>query len=284
MNRTVDILRADPKNAAAPIRFATGIRHLLWGLKMTLTKPSLMMISAGVVALNFVVYLGIFYIGFASRHWLSGLITERLPNFMQGSWTEPIFAGLILIAWALISVFIAIAIASILAGPLLDMLSERTEKFLTGDVNPLPFSIGAIIEEIIVTISLMLKSTLLGLAAMIFVGWIPVVGQVIPFLIAAAFVALNFFTPTVARHKLKSKERTQMLLDNKALVLGFGAPASVFPFLLVPLLTPALVVGGTRLYLSLAASNRAQNSATDVQLATLLGNPQAGESAAGVHA
>ena len=46
------------------------------------------------------------------------------------------------------------------------------------------------------------------------------------------------------------------------------------PFLLVPLLTPALVVGGTRMYLSLAVTGRVPSRATDEQIAALVPNNQ----------
>ena len=263
------IKKADPTDSAASTRLLTGARHLLWGLKTSLSHGSLLLLSVAVVAVNLLVYclllgIGIYYSGDLSRY-----LAEKLPDAIESRWLEISLQIVVIGAWAMVSLFLAIGAASALTGPLLDRISERTERILTGDVHPPPFSIQGFVMETAATLAIMLRSLLVGIVATVLLGWIPVVGQAIPFLVAAAFVALNFIQPTAARHRVTTRDRIRMLTQNKALILGFGLPASIFPFLLVPILTPALVVGGTRLYLSLAAIERVPNTLTEAQRSAL---------------
>jgi CysZ protein len=263
------IRQANPEYARSGARMMNGAGHLLWGLRTSLSQQPLLLLSLAVIAANLVVYcvllgVGLYYSGDVSR-----FLTEMLPNGLSERWVEIVLQIFIVVAWAMVALFLAIGIASALTGPLLDLLSERTEQLLTGDVNPAPLSIGGFFAETGAILAIMVRSTVLGLLATLLLGWIPVVGQAVPMFVAAMFVALNFIQPTAARHGAKTRERIRMLSRNKALLLGFGLPVSVFPFLLVPLLTPALVVGGTRLYLSLAAHQRVPNIVTEKQLSAL---------------
>ena len=263
------IRRANPEYARSGTRLMTGAGHLLWGLKTSLAQRPLLLLSLAVIVANLIVYcvllgVGIYYSGEVSR-----FLAELLPESVSLRWVEILLQVFVVVAWAMVALFLSIGVSSALTSPLLDLLSERTEKLLTGDVHPSPLSIGGFMTEAGTTLAIMVRSTVLGLLATLLLGWIPVVGQVVPFLVAALFVALNFIQPTAARHGVTTRERIRMLIENKALLLGFGLPVSVFPFLLVPILTPALVVGGTRLYLSLAAHQRVPNSVTPEQLSTL---------------
>lgn len=239
---------------------------------MTLTRPSLMMLSVAVVAVNVVVYASLLYLGYSLSDDIAHWIAEFVPADYRIDWAETAMQVVVLVTWAVCCVFLAIIIASVLTGPLLDQLSERTEKILTGEVHPLPLAIGPLIYEIAATIALMFRAVFTGLLLTIFLGWIPLVGQLVPFCVAALFVALNFIQPTAIRHQHLISDRMRMLKTNKALMLGFGAPASIFPFLLVPVLTPALVVGGTRLFLTMGAAGRVSTQATSSQLAMLAGD------------
>lgn len=263
------IRRANPEYAHSGTRLATGAGHLLWGLKTSFSQRRLVLLSLAVILTNVIVYcvllgVGIYYSGVVSQ-FLAGI----LPDSMSLRWIEVLLQVFIVVAWAMVALFLSIGVASVLTSPLLDSLSERTEKLLTGDVHPTPLSIGSFVTETGATLAIMVRSTVLGIVATLLLGWIPVVGQVVPFVVAALFVALNFIQPTAARHGVTPRERIRMLCHNKAVILGFGLPVGVFPFLLVPILTPALMVGGTRLYLSLAAHQCVPNAVTAKQLSTL---------------
>ena len=268
---TQAIERANPNNATFVTRFATGAGHLFWGVKMTLTQPSLFLLSMAVIGVNLFVYCALFGVVFYFSRDMTHYVAVQFPAVFRWDWMETVAVVMLNIIWALAAIFVAVGIASALTGPLLDKLSERTESLLTNDVNPPPFTVRSFIVEMISWVGITARSIGLGLTATVALCWIPVVGQVVPFCIAAVFVALSFIQPTAIRHGLKTRERIQMLSRNKALLLGFGAPCNVFPFLLVPLMTPALVVGGTRLFLSLAAHQRVPNIATENQLNSLLG-------------
>ena len=242
-----------------------GAGYLLWAISYIFGHRKLFVWSSLTILLNLLVYGGLFALGFWLKDPVSHYVAEHIPFLSSFRFTEAIVETLIFVAWMLVCVFLAIAIASIIAGPMLDILSEETERLLTGHVNPAPFSLILILREGWIIVRLTLRGLVLGVCSALFLGWIPIVGQIIPFAVAAFFVALNFLQPALARHNLKRKERIELTDQNKALIFGFGAPANLIPFLLVPILTPALVVGGTRLYLSLAAEKKAASELSPEQ-------------------
>ena len=262
---------ADPDQAGSMTRFVSGVRHLFWGIRSCLTNGSLFLLSLVVIATNLVVYAILLGIGVYYSGEISLWIADQLPDWINDQqWAKIVLQIVLVIVWTLISIFVAIGISSALTGPLLDMLSERTEKMLTGDVNPPPLTVGGFVREVIATLTMAARGIGLALLVTILVGWIPLLGPVAALCVTALFVAHNYVQPTAARHGLKPRDRMRMLTQNKVLMLGFGLPASLFPFLLVPILTPALVVGGTRMFLSLVGSQRVPNIATNEQLRALV--------------
>ena len=190
------IRRANPEYARSGTRMMTGAGHLLWGLRTCLSQRPLLLLSLAVIVANLIVYCVLLGVGFYYSGDVSLFLTEMLPNALSARWVEIVLQVLVVVAWAMVALFLAIGVSSTVTGPLLDLLSERTEQLLTGDVNPTPLSIGGFIAETGATLAIMVRSTMLGLLAMLLLGWIPVVGQAVPMFVAALFVALNFIQPT----------------------------------------------------------------------------------------
>ena len=266
------VRRGDPSQSSVLTRLMAGVGHLAWGLRVSLTTPSLLGLSAIIVAANVVVYATLLLAGYWLSDDVAAYVANWAPSVFRWEWEETVLRVLILVVWAVACLFLAIFVAALLTSPLLEKVSEITEQLLTGDVQPLPFAVGPIFYEIIAEAVLLVVSLIVGGAATLTLFWIPFVGQAIPMAIGAVFVTWSFMAPTAVRHQVTIRQRLAMLRDNKALIVGFGLPASVFPFLLVPLLTPALVVGATRLYLSLAVTGRAPGRATPQQVAAMTAN------------
>ena len=255
-----------PAKDSKTTRLLQGFGFLLWGLKATLTHRSLFVKSMIVVAINAVVYSGLIWIGWYYLENVTKYLLDFFPESFQAGWVYSIAWFVLAAGWLVLAIFTAIGAGSVITGPILDKLSEETERILTGSVNSPRSSIWSFVYEILVVVGIMFRSVTLCLLATLFLGWIPGLGQLIPFLIGALFVALNFIQPTAIRHGLRLKDRIKMIKRNKLALLGFGGPVSLFPFLLVPILTPALVVGGTRLFVQFAAEDRIPHRLTDTQL------------------
>jgi uncharacterized protein involved in cysteine biosynthesis len=66
-----------------------------------------------------------------------------------------------------------------------------------------------------------------------------------------------------ARHALAARDRLGVLKHQTVAALGFGALGWALAF--VPFTAPLLVVGGTRMFLSLAAHDRVPSALTDAE-------------------
>jgi CysZ protein len=251
--------------AKAPLaRLGAGLGFFFSGVKMCFTRADLLGISIITIALNFVIYLALLGVAY--------FYTSDVLDFvgLEAEWARWLVGGLIVIGWLIVCIFLAIFIANIVAGPLLDMISEKTEQHITGEVNAPKFSLAVFFSELMVILKVMLVSVLVSIISLA-LSFIPLVGPFISFAIGAGFVGLNFIHPPAARHGLTAGERLDLLKNNRLLFLGFGAVASLpfVSFILVPLFTPALVVGGTRMFLSLAAHGRAPSRIDESRLVAL---------------
>lgn len=214
------------------------------------SDKALFLLSMLTIAINFLIFGGLIYLGWSLKHNSVVWIGQKIPFLQSHSFVSSIFEWVLFVFWILICVFIAVAIASIVSGPLLDLISEKTEKLLLGSVSPLPFSIVDTCKESIVILRLAARALVVGCLAAILLGWIPIAGQIVPLLITAHYVTLNFMQPVLARNKISYKDRLAFSRTKTGALLGFGLPTQLIPFLLLPLLTPALVIGATRLYIS----------------------------------
>jgi CysZ protein len=149
-------------------------------------------------------------------------------------------------------------IGSALAGFAYELMSERTEEIVVGKSLAQPFSVGTAVRAIVVEVvftTLHVAIYLAGLALLLTVQWIPIVGQLLALAWSAFFLALETSAPSLSRHEVPARARIAHVFRHKALHLGFGSAASVM--MLVPVTMPFLVVGATRLFLSLAAHGEA---------------------------
>ena len=202
------------------------------------------------IAINFIVFGGLITLGWSLKSKSTEWIGTKIPFIQSHTMVASMLEWVLFVFWILVCVFIAVAIASIVSGPLLDIISEKTEKLLLGSVTPLPFSVTETTKESFIILRLAARGLFVGCLATLLLGWIPFVGQIAPLLITAHYVTLNFMQPVLARYKISYRERLSFSRKRLGALLGFGLPTQLIPFLLLPFLTPALVIGATRLYVS----------------------------------
>ncbi len=272
---------ADVSQASLTARVGSGIHFALAGVGLTLRRPDLRLLALLCVIINLVIYGGLAALGF----WLIDGVGPD-PSAYEGwletamEWARGALQVALLITWLLVSIWLAIFLGGLLCSPFFDLLSERTEQHLVGrHVGP-PFSLAATVRSALLEMAVQLKLLFVYLPialGILLVNLIPVVGQVLSSTLAwvwtAQWVTMTFAGPATARHGLTASQRMQLLFGNKALSTGFGAIGGIpfLSFFLLPLLSPALIVGMTRMYLALAAHDRVPSKLSEAEKRSLRG-------------
>lgn len=256
----------DQLTALRQIRF--GASQVLAGVRASWSRPELRWLSVGTVLLHGLVYGALLLLGF----WIAdGVvlisptgdgIADTLVRWLLGAlWL------VLVVVFSLASVWLTVLLGGTLCGPLLDTLSERTERNLLGgsgsvtSLAPGTTLLNSTFSELLVQVRLALlywpvSSSLMVLTAIPVVG--TVAGPALTWCLTSMWTSLSFLGPTASRHGLGARGRLAFLWKNKAIALGVGAPACVpvLSFLLLPVLAPGLVVGMTEVFLTLAAAGR----------------------------
>jgi CysZ protein len=264
---------ADVQRGVLPTRLMRGVHFALSSVALTLRRAELRWLALACVLVNVVVYGGLAVLGV----WLLvdvGPDPEAYEGFMATAvgWVRFALRVLLVLGWLLLSIWLAMFLSSLLCGPLFDLLSERTETLLVGRTVAPPFSVGAALGSALTEMFVQLRLLLLYLPAVLAVlalNLVPIVGQiaspVAAWVLAALWVSMSFTGPVGARHGLGARDRVRLLLENVGLGTGFGAVGGLpfLSFFLLPLLSPALVVGMTRLALALATHGHVSSKLTD---------------------
>ncbi|MCZ7582506.1 MAG: EI24 domain-containing protein [Deltaproteobacteria bacterium] len=140
----------------------------------------------------------------------------------------------------------------ILAGPFLDVLSQKVDEIRLGR-DPVP-SGGSLVEDILRSLAGQVRKIVLFLliqGLLLLVYLIPVIGQIAGAPLQAGvtffFLAWEFWDFPMERRKMNFRAKREFLLRHKAQALSFGAVC--FLYMLVPVLNfimmPASVAGAT---------------------------------------
>lgn len=203
----------------------------------------------------FVTLLGLILVVFFAATYCNDLVslvfTKPLAWYGQALWY--VVVGLTFLILVVIG---ANAVPAVLLAPLQDPLSETTEE-LIGNFSAPPFSVARTIKGASVSIGHTLARVfflILGHAVLFPLNFIPVIGSIVWTVLASiwniAWLAGEYLDGPMARHLYKFKEVRQVLMQRKALALGFGA--AVYVMLWVPVVNfffiPTAVVAGTLLF------------------------------------
>ncbi|WP_354497063.1 EI24 domain-containing protein [Mycetocola sp. 2940] len=235
--------------------FGLGIRLLARGFRLWATSPRLMLIGAipGLVTLVIIVTAAV----------VLALNLENISTFLTpfaDRWDEVYRTGIRLLVMAaiagaglLIFVYSYTAITLLIGQPFFERISERVEASLGGVPQqvdaPLLASIARGIGE---SVRILLVTLAIGLGLFV-LGFIPVVGTVLAWILGAItggwFLALELSTPAFERRGLPLRQRRAALGAQRSTTLGFGV--AVFVLFLVPLgalvTMPAAAAGATLL-------------------------------------
>lgn len=245
-------------------RFSTGARFALGSIRYTLSHPSLLRAALVPMAVQLVLLTGLSVtsVKLLQRLTLRFIASpEALPLVGRiGLW---IGVGVVAVAAAAILTFF---LGSIVCDPFYDRISERTEALVTGHQVAGSRGAGAILSGVareLWSTTVRLLVWLIGLGVLFVVSLVPgvaVLGGPLSMAWTWLFVAVEVFARPQARGTAVGRARLVVVRQHLALSLGFGAGGWLITFL--PFTTPMLVVGGTRLYLALAAHGRLDPAST----------------------
>lgn len=234
---------------------------VLSGVPFALGNRRLLVLVGVPIVIQITVFL-VFVVGGGS--WLHDLVAGIDLGIDAGStWhfietiVDVLLSVLAFVGAFVIGLLLTLMVGNIVAGPALDTLSERTEDILVGGRPELPFSFAGFVGELVtetVYAVIRLAVFLAGLLLVFLFGLIPGVGQVVAPVMSvfwtAMFLAVEILNAPLARHGIRGFRRLSFLVSNLSLTLGVGLTAWVASF--IPVTLPFLVVGATRLYVSLA--------------------------------
>ena len=242
----------------AVTRFVAGARFALGSVRYTWSHPSLLRAALVPMVVQLVLLATVAVTGaelmmrFVLRYVSS---PDSLPLVGRiGLWAA---VGVLSLMAATLLTFFA---GSVICDPFYDWISERTEALVTGREVAGRRGVGAmatgVLRELWST-TVRLSVYLVGLGALFVVSLVPGVaalGGPLSMGWTWLFVALEVFARPQARGAIGGRARLGVVRQHLSLSLGFGAGGWLITFL--PFTTPMLVVGGTRLYLALAAHGR----------------------------
>ena len=177
-----------------------------------------------------------------------------------------LFYALTALAWVAALLTLFLGVSSAVAAPFNELLSEKIEEEATG-VRPPAFSARRFAGDAGLAVAHALLSTAIlvsGSVALALVGWlVPVLGTVVSFVgglvLTGFFLALAGIDPAASRRRWSYAQKVRLVTGNLWAMGGFAATGMLL--LAVPLLNlfalPALVAGGTRLFVALEGPGRA---------------------------
>ena len=158
---------------------------------------------------------------------------------------------------ALAAVVVALISAAALAGPFAEFLSERVEDLYRGEApDEQPFSLATLGKDVLRGVAGALGRLLIFgsvYVPLLVASFLPVIGVLfagLTIVYSGFFLAMNFADPVLERRKWDLRAKLGWARANLAAWLGFGL--ACFAVMFVPLanllITPALVAGGTLLF------------------------------------
>lgn len=248
------------RGLAYPIEGLRFIRqHRLWGMAMVPT----------------IVNIALFILLLVATIWLAVPQLERLdlwlaPGEDSGGFARGVMSALSWIVW-IVAILVVVILDAILlfllgqavAGPFLDLLSEKVESLVLGGEPPavswtrslrsIVVGLSDIVWTVIFFALVNVPLALIGLTA---IGSIP--AAIASFGFTALLLSQEFVGLSLTRQLVSYPARFKVVWGNRWLSLGFGTTSMLL--LAVPilnlLLLPIAAAGGTLLYCDLKAAGR----------------------------
>lgn len=237
-------------------RAAAGAWHVPAGLAFLLRTPGLWPLAVLPVVLAALLLLGGLLAGLFAVPFADEIVA---PAQVRGEVAGLLFAAALYVGLPAAGLVLGLALALLLAAPILERLSLEVERLTRGEVGSAALGLGwEVLQSLRGALYFALRTP-----GMFLVSLVPVVGPVLGAFWGAHALAFQATESPLQRQGLDFWGRRLWHRRNRAESLGFGAAG--LAMLLVPLanllLVPALTVGATRLVLELLEDERAHAAA-----------------------
>lgn len=164
---------------------------------------------------------------------LSGPIAA-LAAYLPGSWADNVLKLLAGVALTILSFAIMVSIASIIAGPFNEMLSETVEEIETSAPGE-KFKLTTFLRDLVVGLWHSMRRVavyLVVMVALLALGLvIPVVGSlvaaVLGYYVTARFASWDAYDAVWSRKRLRYREKVAYLREHRWRTLGLGGIVSI---------------------------------------------------------
>jgi CysZ protein len=230
--------------------FAQGFKFHISGIRFGLHHFSFLSLSLLPFVFTLVLYIGAFYLFTLHTEDLLNMIwhpqtgeSSRFVGWLYWAYVHVVkfFLSVIVL---IVMLYTFILLSNVLASPIYDHISaeygRRFEKHDRGNhEGQSRRGVWTIMKEEI-------KKALFMLVIPIPFLFVPVLGAVLGFVVAATFISWDFVDFSLGRDCPLLKDRIRALWRFKSLLFGFGVPLLI-PFFGL-LILPFAILGGTKLY------------------------------------
>lgn len=240
--------------------FLDGVNDVFRGLGFLLRHPRLWIWAAIPFVLNVLIFAALIIFGWS---WAHDLLSEHLFN-REALWWAALgwLAGIVFWLVSALMIWVCfVPLATLVASPFNDLLSEFTERIYRGSMIDEAFSFKALMRGLRVGLSTSLRlafKTMFLLLCILPLHLIPVVGNILAtalsIFVSVRYLALEFTSYSMDRRYWEYEQRQAFLKLNRPRTMGLGAMACFL--MAVPVLNamfiPVSAVAGTLLFCDLS--------------------------------
>ena len=248
-------MTASPKKNFV-VNFTRGFFAPFRSVRVLRSNPRLIQYILIPFLINTVVFSGAVYLGL---DFFGSTVVEYIPQGEAWYWSVLYwFLWMVAVLLTAVLVFFSFTVVgNLLASPFNDLLSERTEEVLSGNINDESFSIGRFFRDALSTILLEAKKMWIFVVVMVLIlplNLLPGVGNSIYTLLAISltlfFLCFEYLGFVLVRKRQFFREQKSYIFARKFLMLGFSC--GVMVILAIPFFQlfciPLAVIGVTRLW------------------------------------
>src|SRR5688572_6878393 len=225
---------SDHRLAAAsnsPVEFVRGAMDIWRGFSMLLSRPALWVWAIIPFFLNVLVFA---LLAWGVSHYAGGWVEGKfLSN--QGFWMSAAGWAIQVIIWiavGLLIIFCFVPLATLIAAPFNDILSEKVEKIYRGVVVHERFSWNVMTRSVLSGLNTSLRlslKTIFWLALAMLLNFVPLFGPALATAVSAfitiRFLSLQFTSYSMDRRFYSWPQRRAFLRRHRARTIGLGSMA-----------------------------------------------------------
>jgi len=239
--------------------FSRGFFYPFLAGRFLMNHPGLLRFVLIPFLINTLIFSLTVYFGFG---FFDGLVAKYIPEGDAWYWLLLSYAVWVLaVLVTVVLVFFSFTvIGNLIASPFNDLLSEKTEKMLTGAQADQAFALRVFLQDtkrVVITELKKISFFIAGMVVLLLFNLIPVVGGFLytglAFLLTLFFLVVEYLGYILERKRFTFARQRQYIMARKFLMLGFGT--GIMAVLAIPfmqfLCIPLGVVGATLLWFDL---------------------------------